>query len=138
MSRIPGMAPATRSMMPEAMSRLDTRRRPWSARYSSRASSGVMVRARTEPGGDSCLVVPVVRGGAGRPQHGTGVVERAVLPEGDGQPFPALQLDDQHRKPGAGGQMGQGRHHGRLAYPALAGHDQDPALAEEGADIHDP
>ncbi len=51
MSRMPGMAPATMSMIPEDSRRLDTRLSPWSARYSSRASSGVMVRARTVPGG---------------------------------------------------------------------------------------
>ncbi len=48
---MPGIDPATRSTIPEDINRLDTRRRPWSARYSSRASSGVMVRARTVPGG---------------------------------------------------------------------------------------
>ena len=46
---MPGMAPATMSMIPEDSSRLEIRRMPWSARYSSRASSGVMVRARTVP-----------------------------------------------------------------------------------------
>ncbi len=51
MSRMPGMAPATRSTIPDDMRRLDTRRSPWSARYSMRASSGVMVRARTVPAG---------------------------------------------------------------------------------------
>ena len=67
MSRMPGIAPATRSTMPVAMSRLDTRPRPWSARYSRRASSGVMVRARTEPAGTaessspSSVVAPAAR-----------------------------------------------------------------------------
>ena len=60
---MPGIDPATRSTIPEDISRLDTRRRPWSARYSSRASSGVMVRARTVPGGmgraESSSVSPI-------------------------------------------------------------------------------
>jgi hypothetical protein len=50
-SLMPGMAPDTRSTIPDDISRLDTRRRPWSAKYSMRASSGVMVRARTVPAG---------------------------------------------------------------------------------------
>ena len=51
MSRIPGMAPATRSMIPDDSRRLENRRIPWSSRYSRRASSGVIVRAWTVPGG---------------------------------------------------------------------------------------
>ena len=48
-SRMPGMAVDTTSTTPELTSRLETRRRPWSSRYSTRASSGVIRRARTVP-----------------------------------------------------------------------------------------
>ena len=58
MSRIPGMAPATMSTIPEDIRRLETRFSPWSARYSSRASSGVMVRACTVPGGMTAVPSP--------------------------------------------------------------------------------
>ena len=47
MSLMPGAAVATTSRAPEETSRLEMRDRPWSRRYSSRASSGVSVRART-------------------------------------------------------------------------------------------
>ncbi len=50
MSRIPGMAPATMSMIPDERSRFEKRFIPWSSRYSRRASSGVIVRAWTVPG----------------------------------------------------------------------------------------
>ena len=52
MSFIPGTAVATTSSAPELASRRPMRRRPWSSRYSTRASSGVRVRAhaRTQLG----------------------------------------------------------------------------------------
>ncbi len=46
---MPGMAVATTSTTPEDTSLLETRWRPWSARYSRRASSGVMRRPLTPP-----------------------------------------------------------------------------------------
>jgi hypothetical protein len=57
-SRMPGMAVETTSTTPELTSRLETRRRPWSSRYSTRASSGVIRRARTVP----CAGRPCRRG----------------------------------------------------------------------------
>ena len=47
MSLMPGAAVATTSRNPVFAKRLDSRRMPWSSRYSSRAWSGVTVRART-------------------------------------------------------------------------------------------
>ena len=49
MSLIPGAAVATMSSAPDDTSRFEMRDRPWSRRYSSSASSGVSVRARTSP-----------------------------------------------------------------------------------------
>ncbi len=48
-SRMPGMAVATTSTTPERDQPLGDPLRPWSARYSSSASSGVIRRARTVP-----------------------------------------------------------------------------------------
>jgi hypothetical protein len=76
-------------------------------------------------------------GGAGGVQHLTGIAEPPGTAEGGRDPGPALQLDHQDGQAGAGGQVGQCGHHGGLADTALAGHDQDPALAAEGADVHD-
>src|SRR5947208_801583 len=46
MSFMPGTAVATTSSAPDAASRREMRRRPWSSRYSTSAWSGVSVRAR--------------------------------------------------------------------------------------------
>ena len=84
MSRIPGMAPATTSTTRTTSRRLDIRRSPWSARYSRRASSGVIVRAWTVPGGHH-------RGRRPRPRRSSapaaredrpGVVEGPAVAEG--------------------------------------------------------
>ncbi len=101
MSRMPGMAPATRSMIPEDSSRLEIRRSPWSARYSSRASSGVMVRARTVPLRDGRGVVHRlgIRIHPGRPEHRSGVVEGLGTAEGGGHPRAALELHHQDGEP---------------------------------------
>ena len=47
MSLMPGAAVATTSRKPELVRRFESRRMPWSSRYSSRAWSDVIVRART-------------------------------------------------------------------------------------------
>ena len=80
----------------------------------------------------------IVRCRPGRLQHRFGVVEPVARPEGGRHSAPALELDHQHRQAGARGQVGQRRDHGRLAHASLAGHDQDPALTAERADVHDP
>ena len=136
---MPGMAVATTSSTPEDSSRFETRRRPWSSRYSTRASSGVIDRARTSPSGQDRVLVLGLAAilGAGRAEDRPVVAQVAVLAEGGGDARLALELDDQDRQADSGGHAGQGRHHGGLAHAALAGHDQDLALAAEGADVHD-
>ena len=73
------MAPATMSMIPEDSSRLEKRFMPWSSRYSSSASSGVIVRAWTVPGASgvrwSVAAVAEV-GGPGRMEDLAGVAQR--------------------------------------------------------------
>ena len=87
MSRIPGIAVATTSSAPEETRRLEKRFIPWSARYSSRASSGVILRAKTSPPDSSRS-----------DEHRSFVLERAVLPERQRQARLALELDHEHRQ----------------------------------------
>ena len=127
MSRIPGMAVATTSRAPDDTSRFEILFMPWSARYSSRASSGVMRRARTDPPARHRL------------QAGQ---ERLVVGEGAGpaergrDPRLALELHHQDRQAGVGRHPGQSGGDGGLAHPALARDHEDPALAAEGGDVH--
>ena len=100
---------------------------PWSSRYSSRASSGVSVRARTSaaPSGPP----------PGR-QHDLLVGEPASVAERRAQPALALDLDDQGRQPGQRGHARQGRGDRRLADAALPGDDEHSGLGAEPDRIH--
>jgi len=91
------------------------------------------------PGDGRTRVLVVLQDGlrSGRLEHCPVIVEGDVAAESGGHSWPALELHHQDGKAGAGGQTGQGCHHGRLSHAALAGHDQDPALAVESADVHD-
>ena len=64
------------------------------------------------------------------------VVLEVLGAEGGGQAGLALDLDDQHREPQAGGHAGHGRGDRRLAHPALARHHDHARLAAERAGIH--
>ena len=127
-SRMPGMAVETTSRSPECASRLDTRRRPWSSRYSMSASSGVSRRARTDPAWPPARLPPAPAG----PRRSRG--PRAA--EGGGDARLALELHDEDRFARVGGHAGQRRGHGRLAHATLAGDDEDVALCAEGTHVH--
>ena len=87
---MPGMAVATTSRTPDETSRLEIRCIPWSARYSSRASSGVM------PPGPR----PNRRSGPRLGQLADfAVAEGAGVAEGGGHPGFALELDHQDASP---------------------------------------
>ena len=139
MSRIPGIAPATMSMIPDDRSRLENRFIPWSFEVFEQGVVRGDGPGVDDPGRDHRHLVgrAVEVGGPGRVQHLAGVAEAPGTAEGRGDPGPALQLDHEDGQAGTGGQVGQRSHHGGLADPPLPGHDHDPALAAEGADVHD-
>ena len=126
MSLMPGAAVATMSTAPLDTSRREMRLMPWSSRYSSRASSGVRVRARH--------VGRPVGTAAGR-QRDLLVVERRLAEQG-GQAALALDLDDQRGQPGQRRRPGQGGADGGFAHAALPGHDDHARCCEELRRIH--
>ncbi len=87
---MPGIAVETTSTTPELTRRLETRRKPWSSRYSTKASSGVMRRARTVPcpGPRAGLKLDFV------------VAQVLGQPEGPRDARFPFQFDDEDRAPG--------------------------------------
>ena len=100
MSRMPGMAVATTSSAPEDTRRFEIRFIPWSARYSSRASSGVIRRARTvPPPGAACTP----------DEMGLVVAEGTGPAEGGRDAGLALELDHEDRQARRGRPSGPAR-----------------------------
>ena len=128
---MPGMAVETTSSTPERARRLETRRSPWSSRYSIRASSGVSRLARIHQ--DAVTARRVLP-----PRASTDllVAEVLALPEGGGDPGLALELHDEDRFADAGCHRGERRAHCRLADATLARDDEDVALCAEGPHVH--
>ena len=135
-SRMPGMAVDTTSRTPECASRLDTRRRPWSSRYSIERVVGREPpgphRARRPAARPDPAVRPAQPVRAGLPRS-RGPRAR---PKAAGDAGLALELHDEDRFAGPGGHLGQRRAHRRLAHAALAGDDEDVALCAEGPHVH--
>ena len=117
---------ATTSSAPDDTSRLTMRDRPWSSRYSSRAPSGVIVRA---------VIVGLSLGSAALAEHQF-VVAQPLLAEHPGQSRLALDLDDEGRPTGQRSRPGHGRRDHRFAHAAFPGNDEQPRCSEVLRRIH--